>query len=188
MLPEPEPLRIWKHRNKNWKEILNHRAKIGTIVHHRILNKYSPVPLEIPDISIDEYPADALHRAQIAEFMWNELNLDIGYPRSIEELVINRTFRYAGRLDMDAPVDGARTIVDLKTSRAIQHSHELQIAAYWLAKGCQHDQALIVSLHPFDKTNPTLKPLKVYLSSDTLEVLANEFVELVDRWWEKNGK
>lgn len=160
---------------------------MGTICHYRILNQLSPVLLEPPDLDASDYPPDAKKTADIAEIIWKSLDIEIGYPRSVEELVINHEYKYAGRLDLAAPIGGVSSIVDLKTSREIQYTHELQVAAYWLAKGCIHDQGVIISIHPYLRTNPTLTPHIRYIDYKSLVKLSTEFIKLVESWWKHNS-
>ncbi len=50
-----------------------------------------------------------------------------------EQTVWSRTHRYAGTLDLVAYVDGVRTLIDFKTSKAIYAEAHLQNVAYQVA-------------------------------------------------------
>jgi PD-(D/E)XK nuclease superfamily len=84
-------------------------------------------------------------------------------PLVMEQVVYSRTHRYAGTLDLVAEVDGARTVVDLKTSRAIYGEMPVQIAAYraaWAEMGHPTDQGLVLRL-PKTVTDPGFEAVPV---------------------------
>ena len=47
-----------------------------------------------------------------------------------EQVVFNDEHKYAGTMDMLLEIDGKKWIVDLKTSKSVYPSHEIQISAY----------------------------------------------------------
>ena len=51
----------------------------------------------------------------------------------VEQMVGSRKHGFAGRYDLDCVIDGARTLVDLKTSKGIYESHMLQLEMYGIA-------------------------------------------------------
>ena len=54
-----------------------------------------------------------------------------------EQVVFNDEYKYAGTMDMLLEIDGVRWVVDLKTSKSVYPSHEIQVSAY---KRCLEDQ------------------------------------------------
>ena len=50
-----------------------------------------------------------------------------------EQIVGSRKHGFAGRYDLDCVIDGARFLVDLKTSKAVYESHLLQLEMYGIA-------------------------------------------------------
>ena len=61
------------------------------MMHFRIItSKVAPQPLNPPMFSPGEIPKDATHRLELCEAMWDDLGLEIGYPRKIERMIINK--------------------------------------------------------------------------------------------------
>ncbi len=75
-------------------------------------------------------------------------------PIEAEFKVYSRLHGYAGTCDLDALVDGKRSIVDYKTGSGVYKEVGMQMAAYQSARyeerGIEYDQRLVVHL---DKTN-----------------------------------
>lgn len=55
-------------------------------------------------------------------------------PRSTEEVLYSMKYDFMGTMDLDADVDGFRSLVDLKTSNGLYNGVRLQTRAYQLAK------------------------------------------------------
>lgn len=178
MLEEPEGLKRWRQNNADWEKQSNRAQIIGTLVHYRILNGLAPQSLELPDIPYDDIPKDALHRVDLGEIMWDELGLEIGHPRRIEKFAMNREFKFAGKPDLVAPVNGIYTLVDLKTSREVRETHRLQMGGYHELLERTPEQAMLVSLHPNERGNAHLRAHTVTICRKDLDEYADKFVEL----------
>jgi hypothetical protein len=179
MIPEAERLSQWKEHNHDWQKQTNRAATIGTLAHFRILNSLSAQNLEIPDIPFDEIPPDATKRVDLAELMFDALDLDIGHPRRIEKLAVNKQHRFAGKPDLECPISGVYTLVDLKSSREFHQSHLLQMGGYHLLRDRVFEQSLLVSIHPNEKGNAHLRAHTRLIPRDELDKYADEFLELV---------
>jgi hypothetical protein len=196
VLEEPIGLRKWRENNADWEQQANKSAIIGTLIHYRILNGLAPNTLELPDIPFDEIPKDALHKVDLGEIMWDELNLEIGHPRRIEKFAINREFKFAGKPDLVAPVNNVYTLVDLKTSREVRENHKLQMGGYHELLDRTPEQAMLVSLHPNERGNSHLRAHTVVIPRKDLDEYADRFIEmakefhrrgLVEELIKKNG-
>jgi hypothetical protein len=194
-LPEPDGIKGWKRKHKNWEDILKYKANMGSIIHYRILNGLSVRTLELPDLTFDDIPKDVDHLYEISTHMFETLNLDIGQPRVIETLHINKTHKYCGTPDMISPISSVGTLVDLKTSSAIYESHMLQMGGYYDMIEPKPKRAMLISIHPYIETNPTLDTHIVeipeedvivngYVLQEGLKTLRNRFVELVKIFYE----
>ena len=186
ILPEPHGLKMWKSRNSNWREELLFKAKIGTLVHYRILNRYSTSTLELPEFALSDFPKDAMAYVDIAESMFDDLKLDIQPPYYIEHVVLNHEHRYGGKMDMAAVIDGKLTIVDVKTSNyypkyGIKDEYKIQLGGYHSAfshNGEKAEAAAILHIHPFEEKNPELKAKLVPVKMDDVLISAERFFDL----------
>jgi len=190
-LPEPEALRIWRLRPTAAADTRK-AAIVGSLCHYRILSKLAVRAIPFPDTPLSEYPADARNRADLAEMMWDDLDLTIGYPRHVEKTIINRSSKYAGQLDLLAPIssesrkiDDMMTLADLKTSKQIRKSHCLQIGGYYEALGRTPDRGMIITLHTYEYGNHYLQPTFKILSRDSMDQMADEFLKLVDIYYDQ---
>jgi hypothetical protein len=177
--PEPKALARWKEKHPNHKEILKDRATFGTLAHFRILNQLSDVTIDLPEIPMAEWgDLDSIEtRLEIAEMMFHELDLDIGYPRVIETLVVNHDYKYAGRFDMLAMVDDIWTLCDLKTSKEAYDSHKLQLGGYYgaLPEHKKPERAMLICIHPYAENNPTFRAHVEIVSQENLINNCNQF-------------
>jgi len=186
MLQEPDGIKFWKARNPKWRDELRFKARIGTLVHYRILNKFSPSMLELPDFALSDFPKDAMMYVDIAEAMFDDLHLDIQPPYYIEHVILNHEHKYGGKMDMAAVIDGKLTIVDVKTSHyyptyGVKEEYKLQLGGYHSAfshKGEKAEAAAILHVHPFEEKNPTLKAKLVPVKMDDVLMSAERFFEL----------
>lgn len=181
MLPEPAPLTKWKQRNPNHEAILRDRAIFGTLAHFRILNQMADVTIDLPEIPMNEWgDLDEIEtRIELAEMMFYELDLDIGSPRIIESLVVNHKYKYAGRMDMLAPVDGIWTLCDLKTSKEAYESHKLQMGGYYdaIPEDKKPERAMLICIHPYPQDNPTFHAHTEIIPKDKLLKYRDEFLK-----------
>lgn len=179
---EPERLTRWKEKTPNWEKQTRDSQIIGTLVHYRILNPLSACRLELPEINMDEIPQDAYTKLEIAEHMFDELKLEIGYPRMVEKFVISEKHKYAGKVDLVAPIDKVYTLADLKTSAHVQETHKLQMGGYYGALPEKPERAYLISVHPDTRKNPALRAHIVEMSRDDLEDKYAEFVNLAEEF------
>ena len=178
IVPEPERLAQWKERNADWSKQTNRAATIGTLIHYRILNELAAQTLELPDIPFDQIPADAIKRVDLGQLMFDELNLDIGHPRRIERLAVNKQYKFAGKPDLVAPINGVYTLADLKSSREFHDTHRLQMGGYHELLGRTAEQSMLISIHPNEKGNVHLRAHTEIIERDKLDGFADQFIEL----------
>jgi hypothetical protein len=105
-------------------------------------------------------------------------------PLAIEQTVFSKVHGYAGTMDLLAEVDGVKTLVDFKTSKAIYAEAHLQTAAYRVAlnemgHGPVSD-ALILRL-PKLESDPQFE----VQASPAIEVLFPVFLAVMQlwKWW-----
>jgi len=185
MIEEPERLVQWKINNHDWEKQTNKSAIIGTLVHYRILNGLAAQTLELPDIDFDDIPKDAIKRIELGQIMFDELNLEIGYPRKIERFSINKQHKFAGKPDLESPINGKYTLVDLKTSKEIHETHRLQMGGYHELRDRIFDQAMLISIHPNERGNAFMRAHTEIIPRDELEKQADRFVEMTKTFHEK---
>jgi len=150
MLPEPDELKAWRITTPNWKSLLKRYKYEGEFIHYRVLNRYAIRTLEPPEIDPSLlFDSEFITAIETGELMWNELGLDVN-PIVVEEVLINRKHRYAGRVDMIAEIDGQTVVIDLKRHfEPARKQFLLQIGAYAYAYGLDKvDKGMVVSLCP----------------------------------------
>lgn len=113
-------------RKLTYRDLREQRASEGTAVHERILGALAEggrVP-SLADVSAEErgYGQGVLAA-------WHDLEPK---PIGSELVVYSSAHRFAGRLDLLCELDGALTILDLKTGFVGNGAHT-QLAGYWLA-------------------------------------------------------
>lgn len=191
---EPEGITRWKERTPNWEEITEKSRLEGTVGHYRILNRYSINVLsdkpEIPRQALID--GELLHRVELMEMMWDNITLmQDGQrvyltPIDVEERVICRKYKYAGRVDMIAEIDGKVTIVDLKRNPdPTKKQYHLQVAAYAMAFVEDNrfydevEQGMVVSLCPDERKNPDLTGKYDIINKKDLDKLCDEWVDMM---------
>ena len=174
------------------KTELDRYAKVGTLVHMRVLQQISGVSLPLPDFPFSEYPADILEYCDIAEDMWVTVEEKIGKmtrPMYVEQLVVDPDAGFHGHYDLKCAINGKITMIDIKTSRVARDSHFIQLGAYSLPQ--LHDidvpvQGYVISLCPYDNTNPTLEP-KIYpVDGIELKQYGQDFLNMCRKWHKKH--
>lgn len=186
MIEEPERLTQWKLNNGDWEKQTQRSQIIGTLVHYRILNDLAPQALELPDILFDDIPTDALKRVELGQIMWDELALDVGHPRKVERLVVCKQYKFAGKPDLVAPINGVYTLVDLKTSKEIHETHRIQMGGYHELLDRTPEQAMLVSLHPNERGNSFMRAHTETIPRKKLDDYADKFIELSEEFHRKN--
>lgn len=193
MLPEPTAITKYKQKTRNWKEIYEYKAKIGTLIHFRILNPLSQSRLELPDFKFNEFPDDAFDLVDLGEIIFNSMNLEIGEDRYVEQSVISNIHKFGGRVDLVAPIRYKNNddhmpflVVDIKTSKSVYDKHLLQLGGYYIAlveQGIKPDAGAILLIHPYIKNNPRLLGNLYPVSKQKLEQYAQKFLELVKEFY-----
>jgi hypothetical protein len=99
---------------------------IGTIAHFLIdchLNGNEP--------DLEDYAPVDVKKAQTAFSAYLELEKKHGIKPIKNELqLISKVYGYGGTLDLYCEIDGKKTLVDFKTSKAIYKEYHLQLSAY----------------------------------------------------------
>jgi len=98
---------------------------IGTLTHDWIAKCAKGEEPELPD-----HPNVALAAKAFVKWAY-EVDLR---PIHVERCIFSKEHQFAGRLDMEALVNGNRSIVDIKVSNGIYRDMILQTAAYALAR------------------------------------------------------
>lgn len=187
MLPEPPELTKWKNRRHDWKEYLEYTARRGTLVHYRVLNSISDVLLPLPhEVPFCEWTSDMVNEVGYAYAMFEDLNLNISHPIQTEFMIVNHKYKYAGRCDLYATIDGIRTLTDLKTSKAVRDTHMLQLGGYYsaLPKDDKPERGLVIGLNPEFKTNPQLKAHLYHFTKEDLLKFEKQFIEIAKEFHE----
>lgn len=141
----------WKRRNLNWKEMRDAAALTGTLMHLRILQRYSDAQIELPgEMAILRWPDGLEEELDRRDAAWDELGLNIT-DATVERTVVIKEHGAdsAGTLDMRATVEGFKSILDLKSSKKIYETHFLQLGAYALgskAEGYDAERGYVVAL------------------------------------------
>jgi len=186
-LPEPDELKIWRMLNPNWKQLLRRYKYEGEFIHYRVLNRYAIRTLEPPEIDPSLlFDSEFLTAVETGELMWDELGLDVN-PIAVEEVLICKKHRYAGRADLIAEIDGQTVVIDLKRHfEPARKQFLLQVGAYAYAYGLDKiDRGMVVSLCPDQDRNPSLEAKVAEISKEELSWFASEFLGLVEVFYEK---
>jgi CRISPR/Cas system-associated exonuclease Cas4 (RecB family) len=146
----------WKKTNNNWKQDMKKAALTGSLMHLRILQRYSDAQIELPgEMSIMEWPEGLEEELDKRDSAWECLDL------KIENAVVEKTLTIpdpvggsAGTLDMQATIEGFNSVLDLKSSKKIYESQQIQVAAYALGlertEGYEVERGYIVALRGGD--------------------------------------
>ena len=176
--PVPEALAAWKLKTgAGGVEKMRAAQVVGTLSHYRILNKLSPSLLDPPEFDPDSLPKDTMELVDLAEIMFSELALDIGYPRKIERLLFSKEYRFCGTPDLCAPINGIYTLADLKTSKDLHETHKLQLGGYHELLGRTPEQGMLISIHPHTYQNKFLRAHTHIIERKDLDDYADKFLE-----------
>jgi hypothetical protein len=200
----PNPgLERWKARMGPMAEVEADRAaKLGTLVHLRILQQLSDEDLELPPFPVSEYPEDALEICDLAEAMFEDADLDIEAVYGCEVFCTDKREMYCGTYDCAGYVtgvvkdrtgrkkvrlDNALCVCDLKTSPKAYDSHFEQLGAYSRFVPERPENGLIISVCPYPHKNPTLAVRVYALNSKELRMYEKSFLEKVRAWHRKHN-
>ena len=202
VLPEPESIKVWKSKNKNWKTLLKESSDTGTLVHFSILNPLADYTLDPSDLlPLDSWYKDTAQKLELATMMFDELlkkkKLVLLQPRHVEAKILNREEKYAGKYDLRCPVicpefnlNGERVLFDIKTSANIYKTHKLQLGGYYASfpEDEKPDRVALIKITPDARRNPRLEAELHIYSRDLAEQWAEEFIELARRFHTENMK
>lgn len=120
--PKNEGFWKWKLLTKDSDQIFKDAGTKGTTIHKNIENLIRNKP-RLSDLteSNDNYTN------QFIKWIKSLKNAEI---IDIEKFVINKDDKYAGTVDLIMKIDGQMYIVDIKTSKSLHITHELQLSAY----------------------------------------------------------
>ncbi len=151
-------LEYWrgKHGNEEADNLLHEAGDLGSYVHDlcEMVNKGEPWESRSPNSDI---------WCMVSAYEeWFAAN--VKKVVSVEEVVVNEVYRYAGRLDLEARLKGDRStsVIDIKTGKAVYPDTALQLSAYLEAlagKGKKPKRRLVVHI---DKNNPGKLSVKEY--------------------------
>ena len=149
---------------------------IGTIVHYRILKRYSKNLLPMSTESIWNIKRDDVNlRIARCLQMWNNLNLKIK-PFAVETSLFNELPKYAGTLDLFGKINNERYILDLKTGMQYD-DHVVQAGSYWNALK-RKPKVMFVYLDSIIDRNPEQLAVVREFTNYELEKGYEEFLDL----------
>jgi len=161
-------------------------AHIGTIVHKKILGRYSKNVLPVSCNPIWNIPREEVYgRINRCIKMWNDLHLSI-QPFFVETSLFNKNPPYAGTLDMLAKIscnndlldihfDKALYLLDIKTGKSYD-SHVIQASGYWHALR-RKPKVIFVYLDSIIDRNPEQKATIRIFTKEELEEGYNTFLD-----------
>lgn len=181
--PKKEALQSWKARTDNFEEVRDRAGVLGTLAHHRILNPYAIRSLPPPEIDLSYVDDELKTDIETCELLWEKCDFPVEDSPLIEKKAWSHEHEYAGTFDMFT--DG--TVVDLKTSAAVQDSYRMQVAAYFYAMRempdmPDPDDAAIIVLCPDPDRNPNLVPKVTRLKEPELAEWFDTFTECIERY------
>lgn len=161
-------------------------AHIGTIVHKKILGRYSKNVLPVSCNPIWNIPREEVYgRINRCIKMWNDLHLSI-QPFFVETSLFNKNPPYAGTLDMLAKIscnndlldihfDKALYLLDIKTGKSYD-SHVIQASGYWHVLR-RKPKVIFVYLDSIIDRNPEQKATIRIFTKEELEEGYNTFLD-----------
>jgi len=151
-------------------------AAIGTLVHWRILQRYTNERLDIPRDPIHKMKTSEVYRRIDSSLkQWDKLQMRIK-PICVERAVFSKIPPVAGRLDMFCYLDGVRTLLDIKTGKEYP-DNPVQISSYVNMLNWSPKQAALVYLDADLERNPEQEGHIKLLNKYDLEVSFGEFKE-----------
>lgn len=154
-------------------------AKVGTLIHHTILSQYATGILPPPKVQIWGLPQSEVEdRIQRALTMWRNLEgFDFLFD-SVETLIVNDEYGYAGRADgIGSTPDAEVAVMDIKTGD-FYDSYPMQGAAYAKATGAT--DCYFVQLDVSLARNPDQRGVVHHMGSQAIEEAFIEFKRLLD--------
>lgn len=140
-LDEIEKKRLIQEMKREHRSRTSDAADIGTIVHKFAEDVGRGMKPEMP---VNKEAQSACE--SFIDWWWGHQVKVL----DIERKIYSRKFRYAGTVDLVAEIDGALTIVDYKSGKAIYRDYFLQMGAYSYAyteeTGREADRLMVVRL------------------------------------------
>ncbi len=103
-------------------------AAVGTLAHDMILADLSGGSVSAASSQADPATRDLAENSYLSFCAWRKQH-DIR-PIALEKSLVSERFRYGGRADMVAEVDGVLELVDFKTGKGIYPEMFYQLAGY----------------------------------------------------------
>ncbi len=199
--PEPESLKRWKKTFKltgfsSSEEYTRFSAIQGTFVHHAILNKLSPFPLDAGELpAFDEWvqwSGKITAAVKNAKKLWELADIQVHTPVHIETPLCHHGLWYAGQPDLYGLVEyngeKKRTIIDLKTSKQPYDTHKQQIGAYSGMINYTHVPAEKIEFGLLVYLNAKMDtPLIVEIEKDQIKEQIEVFKETRDAFYKIPG-
>jgi len=185
-------LDAWKERTPDWPIKARHAQIYGTFMHMQLQTLVADIPPELPTyMPMSEWPEDIAEELEERMDRWMELGLVLGKPNLIEHTTVIEEFNDSGKMiaasagtwDFWGPVDRVITILDWKSSKRPQKSHEIQLGAYYLgavAEGLEIEMGMI----PYVRRNEVQL---VELSREELIEQGEKFLELARKSYERTA-
>jgi hypothetical protein len=187
MLPEPDGIRIWKQRNKNWKKDLGKSSDMGTLIHFALLNPLADHTLDPAALlPYSKWYPDTIQKLELSTMMFEEMlereHIVLGQPRRVESKIINQKEKYAGQIDLMCPINNIPTLLDIKTSASIRKNHLIQLGGYYMALDEKPEQVGIIKITPDTYKNPSLRgEIHIYPASEARS-WGEQFISLARRF------
>lgn len=99
-------------------------AKAGTLAHSMVENYYRKIKTNFSKFSEEQIAAAKVSFAKFLD--WQAKNHFI--PIDIELYLTSKKYRFGGQLDLYGILGGARTLLDVKTSKSVYDDHWTQVA------------------------------------------------------------
>jgi hypothetical protein len=103
-------------------------AAVGTLAHDMILADLSGESVAAAALQADPATRDLAENCYLSFCAWRKQH-DIR-PISLEQSLVSEKYRYGGRADMVAEIDGSLELVDFKTGKGIYPEMFYQLAGY----------------------------------------------------------
>lgn len=115
---------------KSYRKVSGDAADIGSLVHAWCEGH---IKAKLGEATEPTLPFNKQARNAIEAFLGWEKEHEVTYIAS-ECKIYSRKYRYAGTMDLDAIIDGRRSVADFKTSTGIYREMALQVALYRQAR------------------------------------------------------
>lgn len=181
-------LDAWKERTPDWPTKSRHAQIYGTFMHLQLQQLTAKIPMEVPSyMPMNEWPEDILDELEGRMEQWKALGLKLEDPELQEHTIVIEEdgVAAAGTWDRWGMIDGAKTMLDWKSSKQPQKSHVIQLGAYYLGAiraGIEVEWGIIAYVR---KTSSEL----VEKTPNEMQEAGEKFLELARKSYAKiNGK